>query len=85
MKEPCRSCPERRKDFGGCRCQAYLLTGDMTNTDPVCSLSPNHDTVIRAIESAEASSHADPRPLHFRNPHKSDELSCKQTDVQPDG
>ena len=25
MKEPCVSCPERAKDFGGCRCQAYLL------------------------------------------------------------
>ena len=31
MKEPCRSCPERSKDFGGCRCQAYLLTGDPDN------------------------------------------------------
>ncbi|MGH8609727.1 MAG: pyrroloquinoline quinone biosynthesis protein PqqE, partial [Gammaproteobacteria bacterium] len=42
MKEPCRSCPERFKDFGGCRCQAYMLTGDAANADPVCSLSPNH-------------------------------------------
>ena len=42
MKEPCRSCPDKTKDFGGCRCQAYMLTGDATNTDPVCDLSPNH-------------------------------------------
>ena len=40
MKEPCRSCPEKTKDFGGCRCQAYLLTGDAANADPVCDKSP---------------------------------------------
>ena len=34
MKEPCRSCPEKEKDFGGCRCQAFLLTGDARNADP---------------------------------------------------
>jgi PqqA peptide cyclase len=74
MKEPCRSCPERTKDFGGCRCQAYLLTGDMTNTDPVCSLSPQHDTVLQAIESAGTSSAAAARPLLFRNPQNSKKL-----------
>jgi len=39
MKEPCRSCPQREIDFGGCRCQALALTGDATNADPVCALS----------------------------------------------
>ena len=53
MKEPCRSCPERSKDFGGCRCQAYLLTGDPDNTDPVCELSPQHDLVTAAVARAE--------------------------------
>jgi len=53
MKEPCRSCPERSKDFGGCRCQAYLLTGDATNTDPVCDLSPHHQLVTDAVARAE--------------------------------
>jgi pyrroloquinoline quinone biosynthesis protein E len=53
MQEPCRSCPERHKDFGGCRCQAYLLTGDATNTDPVCDLSPLHHVVRHAIETAQ--------------------------------
>src|SRR4249919_1662937 len=43
MKEPCRTCPEKTKDFGGCRCQAYMLTGDAANADPVCDLSPHHD------------------------------------------
>ena len=42
MKEPCKSCPRKEIDFGGCRCQAYALTGDATNTDPACSLSPLH-------------------------------------------
>jgi PqqA peptide cyclase len=42
MREPCRSCPRAEADFGGCRCQAMLLTGDPTNTDPACSLSPHH-------------------------------------------
>ena len=53
MKEPCRSCPERVQDFGGCRCQAYLMTGDATNTDPVCDLSPHHHLVTDAVARAE--------------------------------
>jgi PqqA peptide cyclase len=53
MKEPCRSCPERSKDFGGCRCQAYLLTGDPDNADPVCELSPHHALVSEAVARAE--------------------------------
>ncbi|WP_083567101.1 pyrroloquinoline quinone biosynthesis protein PqqE [Hyphomicrobium sp. CS1GBMeth3] len=42
MKEPCRSCPRKEIDYGGCRCQAFALTGDAANTDPACSLSPLH-------------------------------------------
>ena len=53
MKEPCRSCPEKVKDFGGCRCQAYLLTGDADNADPVCDLSPHHGLVTAAVARAE--------------------------------
>jgi PqqA peptide cyclase len=53
MKEPCRSCPEKHKDFGGCRCQAYLLTGDAANADPVCDLSPQHHLVTAAVARAE--------------------------------
>ena len=53
MKEPCRSCPEKAKDFGGCRCQAYLLTGDADNADPVCDLSPHHQLVTGAVARAE--------------------------------
>jgi pyrroloquinoline quinone biosynthesis protein E len=60
MKEPCRTCPERSRDFGGCRCQAYLLTGDAANADPVCDLSPHHDLVTAAVARAEA--HRAPPP-----------------------
>jgi pyrroloquinoline quinone biosynthesis protein E len=52
MKEPCRSCPEKTRDFGGCRCQAYLLTGDAANADPVCDLSPHHHLVAEAVAAA---------------------------------
>ncbi len=58
MKEPCVSCPEREKDFGGCRCQAYLLTGDVDNADPVCDLSPHHHLVTEAVARAEAAVHS---------------------------
>ena len=45
MREPCRSCALREMDFGGCRCQAFVLTGDARATDPVCHLSPHHHVV----------------------------------------
>ncbi len=48
MPEPCRSCPERERDFGGCRCQAFRLLGDAGLTDPACSLSPDHDRIVSA-------------------------------------
>lgn len=50
MKEPCRSCALKTVDFGGCRCQAFALTGDAANTDPVCSLSPMRRTIDEALE-----------------------------------
>jgi pyrroloquinoline quinone biosynthesis protein E len=49
MPEPCRSCPRKEIDFGGCRCQAFLLTGDAGATDPVCVLSPQHSLVEAAL------------------------------------
>ena len=68
MQEPCRSCDEKDKDFGGCRCQAYLLTGDMYKTDPVCSKSPDRQVVQDAIDAArESALSADEKPLVFRN------------------
>jgi pyrroloquinoline quinone biosynthesis protein E len=52
MREPCRSCPERVRDFGGCRCQAYRLAGDASDTDPACSLAPRHEALRAAREVA---------------------------------
>ena len=53
MPEPCRSCDEKEQDFGGCRCQAYLLTGSADNADPVCSKSPHHDRILAARNAAD--------------------------------
>jgi pyrroloquinoline quinone biosynthesis protein E len=66
MKEPCRSCPEKTKDFGGCRCQAYLLTGDAANADPVCDLSPYHHLVTEAVTRTELP-YKEEKPLVFRD------------------
>lgn len=63
MPEPCRSCDRREIDFGGCRCQAFLLTGDAANTDPACALSPQH----AVIQASSSNSVALPLlPLHRR-------------------
>lgn len=78
MKEPCRSCPEKEKDFGGCRCQAFLLTGDAENTDPVCELSPLHGIIQSAIESANQKTD---KVLVFRNPKNSKRIS-KQSSLE---
>src|SRR5271165_111999 len=49
MPEPCRGCERRAEDFGGCRCQAFLLTGDASATDPVCELAPLHHLIEDAV------------------------------------
>jgi len=54
MQEPCRSCERRTEDFGGCRCQAFLLAGDATVTDPACSLAPTHNLVELAAREANS-------------------------------
>lgn len=79
MKEPCVSCPEKEEDLGGCRCQAYLLTGDAANTDPVCSLSPLHDLVTTATKKAQHFQTNDAaQPLLFRNMKSARQLNEKQ-------
>ncbi len=54
MPEPCRSCPEKERDFGGCRCQAALLAGDAARTDPVCEFSPDRARVDAVLAGAGA-------------------------------
>ncbi len=61
MREPCRTCDEREQDFGGCRCQAFLLTGDAANADPACSKSPHHGIVLAAVQTAA-------QPVRFHKP-----------------
>lgn len=67
LPEPCRTCEQRTTDFGGCRCQAHHLTGDMTLTDPSCALSPRHDIVTAARLRAEADL-APAGPIRLRRP-----------------
>jgi len=52
MPEPCRSCDRREIDWGGCRCQAFALTGDAAATDPACALSPDHGVMAEAVAQA---------------------------------
>ena len=70
MKEPCRSCPEKEQDLGGCRCQALMLAGDAAAADPVCSKSPHHDRVVAAVTHA-AQAQPQEQPLVFRDPRES--------------
>ena len=60
MREPCRSCARRDIDFGGCRCQAFALTGDARATDPVCHLAPRHGDVAALAAVQEDA------PYHYR-------------------
>lgn len=76
MKDPCRTCADKEKDFGGCRCQSYLLAGDATEADPVCELSPHHHLVEAAVANAELAEPRKTQPLVFRLDQNSKEF-CK--------
>jgi pyrroloquinoline quinone biosynthesis protein E len=64
MREPCRSCAFRDRDLGGCRCQAFALTGDAAATDPVCEFSPHHDEITALAEAESRTS--EPRFIYRR-------------------
>lgn len=70
MPQPCRSCDEKEKDFGGCRCQAYLLTGNADNADPVCSKSPHNQRILDARRAADHAT-AGLEELTYRNAENS--------------
>jgi PqqA peptide cyclase len=70
MMQPCRSCPRKEIDFGGCRCQAFMLAGNAAGADPICRLSPHH----AIVESMRNESSAD-GPLIYRDVKTSRELS----------
>jgi PqqA peptide cyclase len=79
MPEPCRSCPERGQDLGGCRCQAFLLTGDAGATDPACDKAPQHGLVRAAIAASADQASA---PLRFRSAANSRLLFPATADVE---
>jgi pyrroloquinoline quinone biosynthesis protein E len=81
MQEPCRSCDEKSKDFGGCRCQALMLAGDASKTDPVCSKSPDHGVIEKIIHMAgQTEKKPDPVfPLIFRSDKNSLALTQELT------
>jgi pyrroloquinoline quinone biosynthesis protein E len=69
MPEPCRSCDRRTLDFGGCRCQAFLLAGNAAATDPVCSLAPSRgvvDAILAAVNSPVPAVPAEPAGWFYR-------------------
>ena len=53
MPEPCRGCARAEQDWGGCRCQAFALTGDAAATDPACALSPHHALLALALDASD--------------------------------
>lgn len=76
MPEPCRSCPRQEVDFGGCRCQAALLTGDAAKTDPVCTLTPDRvlvDRILAEVAVSDGTTHWVPR----QNPVVAPETSLR--------
>lgn len=74
MQEPCRTCPEKEKDFGGCRCQAFHLTGDASAADPVCSKSPRHKELVDKVEGLQELHRLQGAPIIFRNMQNSKSL-----------
>ncbi len=80
MKEPCRSCDEKTIDLGGCRCQAYLLTQDPANTDPVCDKSSHHERVIEVVRAASKRTEAQEQPIVFRNDANSRRIAALNRD-----
>ena len=82
MKEPCKSCDEKHKDLGGCRCQAYMLTGDATNADPVCDKSEFHEKLhndVDRIGKLAGDKKFEAKPLVFRNMKNSKNFTDKKT------
>lgn len=83
MPEPCRSCDSREEDYGGCRCQAYLLTGDAARADPVCDRSPDHARVQAIVRQGrpganglETAQPAGEVPIVFRSDFNSRRLTA---------
>jgi PqqA peptide cyclase len=76
MPDMCKSCSDKDRDYGGCRCQAFMMTGDAKNADPVCGKSPDHYKILDARTQSETPIPFD--QLVFRNPKNSKRLSQTQ-------
>jgi PqqA peptide cyclase len=81
MPDPCRSCDRRGIDFGGCRCQAFHLTGRAAATDPACHLSPDHGLIERARAVA---AERPPAPFVYRTA-KAEEAPLRGTSTSSTG
>mgnify|MGYP001216537506 FL=1 len=73
MKEPCQSCSEKENDLGGCRCQAFLLSGDAESADPICTKSPHRHLIDQALEDSK-NEILQAQPIIFRTDKNSKEL-----------
>ncbi len=81
MKDPCKTCPEKEKDFGGCRCQAFMISGDATNADPVCAKSDHHYIIEEQVANAQKSQKkaTDTKPIIlYRNDKNSKEMAKEE-------
>jgi pyrroloquinoline quinone biosynthesis protein E len=78
MKEPCATCPEREKDLGGCRCQAYMLAQDPAAADPVCDKSPRHAELVATVDRLQTRrDEPTAMPLVFRG--RKESLAAKRS------
>ncbi|TVT44955.1 MAG: pyrroloquinoline quinone biosynthesis protein PqqE [Denitromonas halophila] len=75
MSDTCKSCPDKEKDLGGCRCQAFMLAGDATAPDPACDKSPAHQVVLDAVARAQQPGAVTTAPLVFRDPKASRQIA----------
>ena len=73
MKEPCRSCSEKENDLGGCRCQAFLLSGDAEAADPIYTKSPHRHLIDQALEDSK-NERLQAQPIIFRTDKNSKEI-----------
>jgi pyrroloquinoline quinone biosynthesis protein E len=80
MKAPCAICLRRELDFGGCRCQAFALTGDATATDPACHLAPEHARIEEFATLRTDAQKAYCPKRFYRQRHKIENCFCRAKD-----
>ena len=88
MRDPCKTCPEKNNDFGGCRCQAFMMTGDAKNADPVCDKSQHHYLIEQEVAKAQNPTNINEKKqssekpiIIYRNDKNSKDLSASNSTV----